>query len=454
MSRENNGVSLDKIKKCLATLDNKVLIHFDNSPDFLTAFSAWKIYPDFITPTERILLSSLNGDQLAYFTNYIPMMAYGFDFERIDRIAQSFFQSEKRKLEYALNSNHTKQLKNGEESLVEEIAFITRQQYSNSKDVFTSAFNSIHKESKKNILDTYLENLVRAYSNLSELKKRYSETKKVDEYPEDNPAFNKIIQIYTTTKDPSLLNVIIPKYKGFIWKLLTDILKKVPMENKILEKNDYYMAGITGFIEALGKFDPSIGVRVTSWTAPRIIGAIFDELRNFDILSREERHKLTQYNKTKDESEAAEIFGISQPELRQISSLAFIQEISLDSILLNDRDDKPLTLGDSIEVINAVDDYRSLTPIDNLYYKERSEKIVEAVRKLSGDERKVFRAYCFQNMTIKQIGHSGILGRTLSESRVFQIYADAINKIISHIGRNNSELSDFVNNCLRSKIPQ
>jgi len=193
-----------------------------------------------------------------------------------------------------------------------------------------------------------------------------------------------------------------------------------------VELNDLINDGILGLIDAIEKYDDDRGVKFETYAITRINGAILDALRALDWVPRAVRQRARELEKTAQaleiefgraptDDEIALRMGISTQELGTIQQkIRGSSVLSLEEHLPSDRgSDIPLldTLRDTDVDITA--------PVEQ---REVRAALVEAVEKLSHQERTVVRLYYFEGQTLKDI--KGVLD--VSESRVSQIHAQAV----------------------------
>ena len=97
---------------------------------------------------------------------------------------------------------------------------------------------------------------------------------------------------YKQTRDESLRNILMENYLHLVRYNAERIHTKLPDE---VELDDLMSAGIFGLMDAIAAFDMERGVKFETYCAPRIRGAILDELRSMDWvprLVRSRAHKL------------------------------------------------------------------------------------------------------------------------------------------------------------------
>jgi len=85
------------------------------------------------------------------------------------------------------------------------------------------------------------------------------------------------------------VNVDVVSHLPLVYTQARWFVKKIPPQ---VEFDELVSAGTIGLIEAARKFDPTRGIEFSTYAHPRIRGAICDELRSRDHLSRSHRAQL------------------------------------------------------------------------------------------------------------------------------------------------------------------
>src|SRR5947207_11007801 len=102
---------------------------------------------------------------------------------------------------------------------------------------------------------------------------------------------------YKKTRTEALRNILMENYLHLVRYNAERIHAKLPDE---VELDDLMSAGIFGLMDAIAAFDLQRGVKFETYCAPRIRGAILDELRSMDWvprLVRSRAHKLDTASK-------------------------------------------------------------------------------------------------------------------------------------------------------------
>jgi RNA polymerase sigma factor FliA len=189
-------------------------------------------------------------------------------------------------------------------------------------------------------------------------------------------------------------------------------------------------SGTIGLMNALSSFDPSRGLAFSTFAAPRIRGAILDELRRQDHVPRSVRRKsrdlagareslMRAHNREPDDREVADHLGIDMDTYwRWQSETESVVKVSLD---------RPTTEGDR----------RSSAPVDLLptdsehgidellNFEQEVDVLREAILELKEQERLVLSLYYYEELKLHEIATM----MDLTESRVSQIRSKAISKL-------------------------
>jgi RNA polymerase sigma factor for flagellar operon FliA len=193
--------------------------------------------------------------------------------------------------------------------------------------------------------------------------------------------------------------------------------------------DDLVSSGSVGLMNALEAFDLSRGLAFSTFAAPRIRGAILDELRRQDHVPRSlrrtsreiaaAREALTRANGLPpDDRELALHMGVDldtlwrwQSEIMGIVHMPIDRPSSDDERRVNPQDVLPGTDGLKIE--------------DEINLRQEVGALREAIMKLKEKERVVLSLYYFEEL--KQHEVAAVVG--LTESRVSQIRSNAIRKL-------------------------
>ena len=107
----------------------------------------------------------------------------------------------------------------------------------------------------------------------------------------DEDAVRKLWQQYKKKASEPLRNQLMERYLPLVKYNAERIHAKLPDE---VDVDDLMSAGIFGLMDAIDAFDLERGVKFETYCAPRIRGAILDELRSMDWVPRLVRSRTNQ----------------------------------------------------------------------------------------------------------------------------------------------------------------
>src|SRR5436190_1723095 len=166
-------------------------------------------------------------------------------------------------------------------------------------------------------------------------------------------------------------------------------------------------AGIFGLMDAIVAFDLERGVKFETYCAPRIRGAILDELRSMDWvprLVRSRAHKLdgdskqleVELGRTPTNDEIAKRLKISMVEFEKMAKDASaVGLVSLSRKWFETDSNK------DVREIDVLEDKRGADPVREIQRKDLKELMTKG---LSRAERLIIILYYFEEMTMKEIG--------------------------------------------------
>lgn len=195
--------------------------------------------------------------------------------------------------------------------------------------------------------------------------------------------------------------------------------------------------GVEGLIDAIEKYSPNKGARFETYALMRIRGNIIDKIRSQDFLPRSARKKIKDVKEAQEglkqklgrmptSSEVGEVLGLDKEKVDQILS----EDTTITSIY-----DKKGSSDESVEIIDTIQDTKSLNPQEEMEEKDVKKELEVALKKLPERERMIMVLYYHENMTLKEIGEA----IEVSESRVCQLHAQAIMKLKNILSENRSD---------------
>lgn len=218
---------------------------------------------------------------------------------------------------------------------------------------------------------------------------------------------------------------LLKQYSPLVRRLAHQMIAKLPAN---VELDDLIQVGMIGLNDALGRFDAAQGVQFETFATQRIRGAMLDELRGADWMSRGDRrqqrsieaavHKLEQrLGRAPSEGEIAREMGLSLSDYQELlgkvrgTQLLYLEDLGGDE-------------GDHSYLDRHVPD-EDANPVGQLQDRRMREALVAAIKNLPEREQFVMSMYYEQDMNLKEI--AAVLGVT--ESRVCQLHSQSIARL-------------------------
>jgi RNA polymerase sigma factor FliA len=220
-------------------------------------------------------------------------------------------------------------------------------------------------------------------------------------------------------------NSLLAQYSPLVRRLAHQMIAKLPAN---VELDDLIQVGMIGLNDALGRFDAGQGVQFETFATQRIRGAMLDELRGSDWMSRGNRrqqrsieaavHKLEQkLGRAPAESEIAAEMGLALSDYQELlGKVRGTQLVYLEDMSGDDGDDDYLDRHVGDDEVN---------PLALLQDRRMREALVEAIKNLPEREQYVMSMYYEHDMNLKEI--AAVLGVT--ESRVCQLHSQSIARL-------------------------
>lgn len=211
---------------------------------------------------------------------------------------------------------------------------------------------------------------------------------------------------------------------------------KLPEE---VDVQDLISAGVFGLMDAVNGFDPGRCVKFETYCAPRIRGAILDELRSMDWvprLVRSRAHKMNealrmleaQFGRKPTDKELAKEMGISMKEFHKLQ-----RDCHATGVVSLNRKWFETDSNKDVREIDVLEDRRSDDPFRAAQRRDVKDLVT---RGLSRAERLIVILYYFEEMTMKEIGET----LDLSESRVSQMHSSILERLQRQLEPRQKEL--------------
>ena len=221
-------------------------------------------------------------------------------------------------------------------------------------------------------------------------------------------------------------SALIKQYQPLVRKLAHYMMAKLPAS---VEVDDLIQVGLIGLADALSRYEASQGVQFETFATQRIRGAMLDELRGNDWMSRGSRKSQKDIETTMRrlehrlgrspvESEIAAEMGLTLTDYQNLlNKVRGTQLVYLEDMSRSNEDDD-----------NFLDRHVADTdadPMNMLRDQRLRHSLVAAIKSLPEREQYIMSMYYEQDMNLKEI--AAVLDVT--ESRVCQLHSQSIARL-------------------------
>lgn len=254
--------------------------------------------------------------------------------------------------------------------------------------------------------------------------------------PYDDMPIKEVWEEYKKTHSRDIRNFLMEKFLPLVRYAAERIATRLPDEVDI---QDLMSAGLFGLMDAIDAFDLGRGVKFETYCAPRIRGAILDELRAMDWVPRLVRHRTSRVeaarqkfimelgrDPTEDElSRHLQLQGEEFDKFRRDSSA--VSTFSLTRRCFQSDGSR------DVREIDVIKDESQRNPFSEIQRKDIKDMITKG---LSRAERLIVVLYYYEELTMKEIGAT----LDLSESRVSQMHSSILARLKAQMQHRAREL--------------
>lgn len=240
---------------------------------------------------------------------------------------------------------------------------------------------------------------------------------------------------YRDERTQALRNYFMERFLPLVRYNAERIHTRLPDEVDI---EDLMSAGVFGLMDAIDAFDLERGVKFETYCAPRIRGAILDELRSMDWVPRLVRQRSAKVESARSsiekesgrratEEEIAQRLGVDPEEFKKLQRDSHaVGVVSLSRKWFS---------GDSNREVHEIDVIKDSSQENPLTEAQRRDLKTLITKGLSRAERLIVILYYFEEMTMKEIGAT----LDLSESRVSQMHSSILARLKAQMQHRSRE---------------
>jgi RNA polymerase sigma factor FliA len=241
-------------------------------------------------------------------------------------------------------------------------------------------------------------------------------------------AGDRIWELHHQGRDRDAREQIIVQYSPLVRNVARRMAVNMP---GLLSLEDVLGYGTLGLIQAVDRFDPSLGLEFEAYAIRRIRGSIVDAIRSLQQRSRGESRRaraleqaygavIERLGRMPDPGEIAEYLGLTVAELRATLADVGRAVVSLSSPF-GDADGD----GERPSLIDQIADDTRLDVSTQVERQQRYQALTRAIEQLAEREQLLLSLRYHDGQTFKDIAQ--LLG--LSPSRVSELHAGALTKL-------------------------
>ncbi|MFO0831279.1 MAG: FliA/WhiG family RNA polymerase sigma factor [Phycisphaerales bacterium] len=248
---------------------------------------------------------------------------------------------------------------------------------------------------------------------------------------------NDVWVLYQRTRTEELRNFLMEKFLPLVRYNAERIHTRLPDE---VDVEDLMSAGVFGLMDAIDAFDLERKVKFETYCAPRIRGAILDELRSMDWVPRLVRHRSSKVDQARQEIEKRLGRPATHEEVSHILNVSGEEydKLTRDSKAVSTRSLSQRTFqsdggGREVREIDVIRDETQSNPVSDVQRRDLKDLLTKG---LSRSERLIIILYYYEAMTMKEIGAT----LDLSESRVSQMHSSILARLKAQMLHREREL--------------
>lgn len=221
---------------------------------------------------------------------------------------------------------------------------------------------------------------------------------------------------------------MLTQYAPLVRRLALQLIAKLPAS---VELDDMIQAGMLGLLDATNRYQDDLGAQFATYASQRIRGAMLDELRANDWLSRSSRQSSRsvaaavqtleqKLGRAPGEGEIAQELKLPLEEYQQL-----LQEIHGCQLVYYEDFESSGSENTFLDQQSSAHIGKQNGPLDHLLEQGMRHRVIEAIEAMPERERLLLSLYYEQELNLREIG--AVL--EVSQSRVCQLHSQAISRL-------------------------
>ncbi|NBP40189.1 MAG: FliA/WhiG family RNA polymerase sigma factor [Betaproteobacteria bacterium] len=213
------------------------------------------------------------------------------------------------------------------------------------------------------------------------------------------------------------------QHAPMVRRIAMQVASRLP-RNVMLD--DLIQEGMMGLLDAINRYEPKPGATFETYAKARIRGAIYDSLREEDVIPRHVRDKLTQVERTAEE--LRQVLG-RPPEDNEIASHL---GMSIDDYFAILDSAMSITVVDD-ELPDVIDESADQTKA--LQQKQLAGRIETKLKELPERERLVLALHYQQDLSFREVAYV----MELTPGRISQLHTQALVRLRGMLAKEQEE---------------
>ena len=252
----------------------------------------------------------------------------------------------------------------------------------------------------------------------------------------DDMEIRDVWVMYQAEPTQEIRNFFMERFLHLVRYNAERIYQRLPDE---VDLEDLMSAGLFGLMDAIDAYDLDRGVKFETYCAPRIRGAILDELRSMDWVPRLVRHRTSKVEAAKQQIQmelgrkATDDEISSKLEIDENEYIKFKRDSSAVSVSSITRKCFQSEGSRELREIDVIKDEHQTSPVKLIQRRDLKDLMTKG---LTRAERLIVVLYYYEGMTMKEIGTT----LDLSESRVSQMHSSILARLKAQMQHRMREL--------------
>jgi RNA polymerase sigma factor FliA len=215
------------------------------------------------------------------------------------------------------------------------------------------------------------------------------------------------------------------RYAPMVYRVVKQVAERMP---RSVDREYLFSAGMMGLLDALQKYDPARGIPFEAYARIRVKGAVLDELRSLDHLTRGLRRTTRSVQESYQALERSQGGPVGDDKVAEATGMTMAEVQSSKTRRAPPESIDPSSL-DALELHSLWQE--PMSALESLEWEERIRLVSQALAQLPERNRLVVGLYYEAELTLQEIGE--VIGVT--QSRVSQILKKTVELLRANLAQ-------------------